>query len=460
MRWLFVDFKNLWRQGNFMPRVTSNVSRRLLVVEPCTECELLLPRLQACGWFVDSCALLEATLRECDVGLMRLRPEHMGRPESLKELIRHSGAEWIAVLDSAALQHPELSNFIGEWFFDYHTLPFALDRVDVALGRALGMARLRGSGSLAIMQQPSHELLGNSSTRELRKLLAKLAPTESPVLIRGESGTGKELVAHTLHCLSRRAQKPFVVVNCGAIPEHLIQSELFGHEKGSFTGAHQRKLGRIELADGGTLFLDEIGDLPLELQANLLRFLQEMQIERVGSHQPISVNVRVLAATHIDLEEAVRCGRFREDLYYRLNVLPVQTMPLRERSADIVCLAEHFARRYAPEVGRRTRNFSAQARQAMMVHLWPGNVRELANRVRRGMVLAEGRQIEASDLGLDTVVSELNPLGKLDEYIMRAEQQALKDVLAVHSKNLSRAAQVLGVSRPTLYRLLSKHQLR
>ncbi|MBF2975422.1 sigma-54-dependent Fis family transcriptional regulator, partial [Pseudomonas aeruginosa] len=180
-------------------------------------------------------------------------------------------------------------------------------------------------------------------------LLAKLAPTDSPVLIRGESGTGKELVARTLHRQSRRVDKPFVAINCGAIPEHLIQSELFGHEKGAFTGAHQRKVGRIEAADGGTLFLDEIGDLPLELQANLLRFLQEQQIERVGGNRPVEVDVRVLAATHVDLEAAIDAGTFREDLYYRLNVLQVGTAPLRERSEDLPLLANHFSRLYSLE---------------------------------------------------------------------------------------------------------------
>ena len=213
-------------------------------------------------------------------------------------------------------------------FFDFHTLPFDVSRVQVTLGRAFGMARLRGHATI-YDNAAEHELLGqNRVVHDLRKLLGKLAPTESPILIRGESGTGKELVARTLHRESRRNGKPFVAINCGAIPEHLIQSELFGHEKGAFTGAHQRKIGRIETANGGTLFLDEIGDLPLELQASLLRFLQEKHIERVGGSQPIPVDVRVLAATQVDLEAAIVDGRFREDLYYRLNVLQVVTAPI------------------------------------------------------------------------------------------------------------------------------------
>lgn len=443
-----------------MLQALTAVPRRLLVVDPCHECESLLPRLQTSGWEVHRCGLEDVGETLCDVGLIRLRAPHLERPEALKQLISQSGTEWIAVLSSEALQQPEIGNFIGEWFFDYHTLPFDVERVNVALGQAFGMARLRGKGN-AESDEHGNELLGSSrSMRELRRLLEKLAPSEAPILICGESGSGKELVARTLHRLSRRAGEPFVAINCGVIPEHLIQSELFGHEKGAFAGAHQRKIGRIESADGGTLFLDEIGDLPLELQANLLRFLQEMQIERVGSSKPISVSVRVLAATHVDLEAAIRQGRFREDLYYCLNVLQVQTTPLRERTVDIRCLAEYFARRYAMEIGRRPRSFSESALHWMIDHPWPGNVRELANRVRRGMLLAEGRQIEALDLGLEVSDIPQSLLGTLDDYICRAELQALNDVLRHYSNNMSQAARVLGVSRPTFYRLLHKHNIR
>ncbi|KTC36527.1 sigma-54 dependent transcriptional regulator [Pseudomonas sp. L5B5] len=436
------------------------VQRRLLVVDPCDDCHRLLPGLRTIGWDVDSCDLESARERSCDVGLLRLQPFHLERPEAVKDLISRSGTEWIAVLSQEVLRLQKVGDFVCEWFFDFHTLPFDVSRVQVTLGRAFGMARLRGQGSVHV-DQPEHELLGDSrSIRDLRKLLGKLAPTESPVLIRGESGTGKELVARTLHRQSQRHDKPFVAINCGAIPEHLIQSELFGHEKGAFTGAHQRKVGRIEAANGGTLFLDEIGDLPLELQANLLRFLQEKHIERVGGSQPIPVDVRVLAATHVDLEQAITSGRFREDLYYRLNVLQVITAPLRERHGDLGMLASHFAHFYSQETGRRPRSFSEDALVAMGKHEWPGNVRELANRVRRGLVLAEGRQIQASDLGLQGLSAQEAPMGTLEDYKHRAERQALCDVLNRHSDNLSVAARVLGISRPTFYRLLHKHQIR
>ncbi|WP_248745893.1 sigma-54 dependent transcriptional regulator [Pseudomonas sp. MWU12-2037] len=434
--------------------------RRLLVVDPCDDCHRLLPGLRTVGWDVDSCNLDAAVDRSCDVGLLRLQPFHLERPEAVKDLISRSGTEWIAVLSQEVLRLQNVGDFVCEWFFDFHTLPFDVSRVQVTLGRAFGMARLRGQGSIHV-DQPEHELLGDSRPiRELRKLLGKLAPTESPVLIRGESGTGKELVARTLHRQSQRHAKPFVAINCGAIPEHLIQSELFGHEKGAFTGAHQRKVGRIEAANGGTLFLDEIGDLPLELQANLLRFLQEKHIERVGGSQPIAVDVRVLAATHVDLEAAIGTGRFREDLYYRLNVLQVMTAPLRERHGDVAMLANHFSHFYSQETGRRPRSFSEEALVALGNHAWPGNVRELANRVRRGLVLAEGRQIEARDLGLNSLPCDSAPMGTLEDYVHRAEHQALCDVLNRHSDNMSVAARVLGVSRPTFYRLLHKHQIR
>ena len=434
--------------------------RRLLVVDPCEDCHELLPGLRTIGWAVDSCTLATVIDRSCDVGLFRLQPFHLQRPEAVKDMISRSGTEWIAALTPDVLQMRNVGDFVCEWFFDFHTLPFDVSRVQVTLGRAFGMARLRGRSTDPI-ESAGHELLGESrAIRDLRKLLGKLAPTESPVLIRGESGTGKELVARTLHRQSQRHARPFVAINCGAIPEHLIQSELFGHEKGAFTGAHQRKVGRIEAAHGGTLFLDEIGDLPLELQANLLRFLQEKHIERVGGSQPIPVDVRVLAATHVDLEAAIINGRFREDLYYRLNVLQVLTAPLRERHGDMAMLANHFARFYSQETGRRPRTFSEQALVAMGNHDWPGNVRELANRVRRGLVLAEGRQIEPCDLGLETRQAPSLTMGTLEEYKDRAERQALCDVLQRHSNNLSLAAKVLGVSRPTFYRLLHKHQIR
>ncbi|GFM67935.1 sigma-54 dependent transcriptional regulator [Pseudomonas lijiangensis] len=435
-------------------------TRRLLIVDPSDDCHQLIPVLQAAGWAVDSNTLEAALNQRCDVGLIRLMPEHFEHPEAVKELITRSNTQWIAVLAPNDLRREKIGDFVCEWFFDFHTLPFDVARMQVTLGRAYGMARLRAQGANQV-SSGDHEMLGESRPiRELRRLLGKLAPTESPVLIRGERGTGKELVARTLHMQSQRRNKPFVAVNCGAIAEHLLHTELFGYEKGAFNGALERKIGRIEAANGGTLFLDDIGDLPLEIQAHLLRLLQDRHIERFGGNEAIPVDVRVLAATHVDLETAIRKKRFREDLYYRLNVLQVGTAPLRERHGDLAMLANHFAHFYSQETGRRARNFSQDALIAMGKHDWPGNVRELANRVRRGLVLAEGRQIEAADLGLLGEEDIASSMGTLDDYKSRAERQALCDVLTRHSDNLSVAAKVLGISRPTFYRLLHKHQIR
>jgi len=433
--------------------------RRLLVIEPCEECRGLFPSLHKAGWLVEARTLGEQVHHPCQVGMLCVHSGVKSRLDELRAIILASSAEWVAVVRPEDMSSAKVRDFISEWFFDFHTKPVDLERLLVTLGRACGMAHLR-EHSDKYLADHSHELLGESaSIRAVRRLLEKLGPTDTPVLVRGESGTGKELVANTLHRLSARARQPLVAINCGAIPENLIQSELFGHEKGAFTGAHQRKIGRIESADGGTLFLDEIGDLPLEMQANLLRFLQEMTIERVGGTKPINVDVRVIAATHINLEEAVAKGTFREDLYYRLNVLQVQMPSLRERLLDLPQLAHHFASVFSEEAGRRPRRFSQAALLAMTAHGWPGNVRELANRVRRGLVVAEGRQIEAEDLGLERT-SKLPPvLGTLEEYKLQAERQAIGDALLQYSQNLSQAARALGVSRPTLYRLLHKHQL-
>ena len=432
--------------------------RRLLIVEPCEECLRLIPGLRIAGWEVDSCTLESAASRSCDVGLIRLMPQHLEQPQVIRDLISRSHTEWIAVLTADDLRRELIGDFVCEWFFDFHTLPFDVARVQVTLGRAYGMARLRAQGA-RYGSGPEHEMLGESRPiRELRRLLTKLAPTESPVLIRGETGTGKELVARTLHMQSQRRLQPFVSINCGAIAENQLQAELFGHEIEGPNGGLQRKPGRIEAANGGTLFLDEIGDLPLDVQANLLRFLQDRHVDT--GVERIAVDVRILAATHVDLEAAIRKKRFREDLYYRLNVLQVGTAPLRERHGDLALLANHFAHFYSQETGRRPRNFSQDALVAMGKHDWPGNVRELENRVRRGLVLAEGRQIEAFDLGLLGEEEISSSMGTLDEYKSRAERQALCDVLTRHSDNLSVAAKVLGISRPTFYRLLHKHQIR
>jgi transcriptional regulator with PAS, ATPase and Fis domain len=285
-----------------------------------------------------------------------------------------------------------------------------------------------------------------------------VAQSDAPVLIWGESGSGKELTAQAIHALSDRAGRPFVPINCGAIAPTLIQSELFGYERGAFTGATRGKAGLIEAAHGGTLFLDEIGDLPKDLQANLLRFLQEKTICRLGSTRAIAVDVRVIAASHVQLQRAVAAGYFREDLYYRLAVLPVTVPPLRERRDDIVALAEHFFHLYGDERAPRLTGFSSRAVAAMLDHAWPGNVRELINRVRRALVMADGRLASPQDLDLEPA-TPLLAQAALDDVRARTERLALRECLLRTGRNVSRAARDLGVSRTTMYRLLSKHGL-
>jgi transcriptional regulator with PAS, ATPase and Fis domain len=275
------------------------------------------------------------------------------------------------------------------------------------------------------------------------------------VLIWGESGTGKELVARAVHKHSPRADAPFVPVNCGAIPSSLIQAELFGYERGAFTGAVRDKCGLIEAASNGTIFFDEIGDLPLDMQSNLLRFLQERTIHRLGATRSRQVDVRVIAATHVRLIDAVRAGRFREDLFYRLNVLTLETPPLRQRREDIVPLAQHYFSVFAAERAVGVKGFARDALRAISEYAWPGTVRELVNRVRRASVMAEGRLIRASDLGLDGA-SARNSAEDLGCAVTRAERIAIETRLEA-GKSMTSVARELGVSRMTLYRLMSKH---
>ncbi len=289
--------------------------------------------------------------------------------------------------------------------------------------------------------------------------LRKYAPVELPVLITGETGSGKEVAARALHGLSARRERPFVAINCGALPLNLVQSELFGHERGAFTGANARRVGHFEAAVGGTVFLDEIGDLPLDAQTSLLRLLQEGTLLRVGSSQPIKLDVRVLAATHVDLELAVAQGRFREDLYYRLNVLRLHMPALRERDGDIELLAQYFLDAFRLRHQSRARAFSAGARQAMHDFAWPGNVRELLNRVQRAAVVAEGTLISAADLDLRGARPICIGRPSLGLARVSAEREAVLNCLHESHFNISECGRRLNVSRVTVYRLCKKHKI-
>jgi DNA-binding NtrC family response regulator len=323
--------------------------------------------------------------------------------------------------------------------------PALLDRLRPAL------AARRNAG-----QQPT--MIGDSpALQRLQAAIAKMAVTDAPVLITGESGTGKELAAVSIHQRSLRAAGPFIPINCAALPKTLIASELFGHEKGAFTGADQRRIGRLQAADKGTVFLDEIGDLPLDLQAHLLRFLQESTIDRVGGVHPIKVDVRVVAATNVPLRKAVAEGRFREDLYFRLNVLTLQMPPLRERPEDLDGLVAFFVARFCRETGRAVSGPSPAAMQALRRHSWPGNVRELIATIRRAVVMADGPLIEPEDLALPAPEEGGADATSLDGARREAEEAMIRRALASHRHNITRAAEHLGVSRVTLYRLLEKH---
>jgi transcriptional regulator with GAF, ATPase, and Fis domain len=310
------------------------------------------------------------------------------------------------------------------------------------------------------------DLVGESPRLlEIGRLIARIAPTDSTVLLRGESGTGKEVAARAIHRASRRAGRPFVAINCATLSETLLESELFGHERGAFTGAVARKTGKLEVADSGTLFLDEVGELPPSLQAKLLRVLQEREFERLGGVRPIRVDVRVIAATNRDLEKAIREGAFRQDLYYRLNVITLEMPPLRDRPGDIPLLASHFAVRLARKLGRPLAGFTPEARACLERYAWPGNVRELANAVERAVVLGEGEMIRPEDLP-ETVLEAApgaaggSPVPRFHESVAAHKRRLILDAVAQAGGNVSRAAERLGLHPNYLHRLITNLELR
>lgn len=444
----------------------SSAARNIFYWNPLNRHENVLRDINGERWNVhpahsESEAMELLAKHDYKVGVAHLdfsNPNHLYQTENI---IINSHAEWVALLNKREqLNHELCRKTILNEFYDYHTLPTRTEILLNTLGHAYGMSSLKGdyvTDDLAM--EDEEEMVGVSQVmRGLFVNIRKLAGVDVPVLINGESGTGKELSAVAIHERSYRKNSPFVAVNCGALPASLVQSELFGHEKGAFTGAHQRKIGRIESASGGTLFLDEIGDLPLEQQANLLRFLQEKTIERVGGTSSLRIDVRVIAATHVDLEQAVQEGRFREDLYYRLNVVNLQVPPLRERIDDIEILAKYFFTKFRTEASAGLTGFSQQALQAMNDYLWPGNVRELINKVRRAMLMCDGRLISTSDLGLANKHRHERIISLADAR-NNAERDAIATGLKHARNNVSLAARTLGVSRVTLYRLMEKHAI-
>lgn len=368
---------------------------------------------------------------------------------------------WIALLGCGLDGSRNLCDMIVTYFFGYHTLPVDTGQLQLTVRQAYDMAQLSRTGTALQPERTGMFGMIGQSPAMLAAFQAteKFAASDFSVMIRGESGTGKELTARAIHGLSRRGEGPFVAVNCGALPKDLIQAELFGHEKGSFTGADRLRVGRIEAAQGGTLFLDEIGDLPLDLQVNLLRFLQEKTIGRLGSSTEISVDVRVITATNADLERAVEEGRFREDLYYRLNVLSLEMPPLRARGDDIELLANHFFDESSKSANPKLRGFSKPALEAIKAYPWPGNVREMVNRIQRAVVMCEDRLLRPRDLGLDKDAPNFTIM-TLAEARTQAERAAIITTLAAVRNNISKAARHLKISRVTLYRLMEQHAIR
>lgn len=348
---------------------------------------------------------------------------------------------------------------IGLGAYDFYSKPFEPEIIGLIVNRAFRLLELEGDNQrlqTSVSPEPFAGVVACSPQMQgVCKAVEKVAPSDATVLLLGESGTGKELCARGLHTLGANSAGNFVAINCAAIPDTLLESELFGYEKGAFTGANKQTIGKIEYADGGTLFLDEMGDLPYTLQAKLLRFLQERVVERVGGHKPIPINVRVVCATHQNLREKIERSEFREDLFYRISEIPLEIPPLRDREGDIILLARFFFEKFNEDHGRKLRGFTKDALSSMESYSWPGNVRELQNRIKRAVIMTDAKQISANDLELDRTASETMNFN-LRDIREKVERQAILRALSHVNGKVAPAAELLGVSRPTLYDLIKK----
>jgi two-component system NtrC family response regulator len=427
-------------------------------------------------WAFPACDLLIAQSRQQGLALaLRDRPPvaviDLGLPPDPDGV-----SEGFATLDALVRQLPDMKvivatshgdrthalRAIGSGAYDFCEKPMDVALLRTIVERALRVHELEDANRrMAEAPAPSpikRIITADDGMLKVCRTIERLATTNVSVLLLGESGTGKEALAHAVHELGPRARQPFVAINCGAIPENLLESELFGYERGAFTGAVKQTIGKIEAANKGTLFLDEIGDLPHQLQVKLLRFLQEQVIERIGGRSTIPVDVRIVSATNMLLDEQVADGRFRNDLFYRLNSVTVRIPPLRERPGDALLLARYFLGRFNREFARNLRGFTDHALAAIAAHPWPGNVRELENRMKRGVVMADGRLVDAVDLELAAADAEIQDLD-LRAARLRAEREVLQQALARSNGTLAAAAKLLGVSRPTLYTLMEVHGL-
>lgn len=394
-----------------------------------------------------------------------LPPDPDGATEGLETLgtILKKAPETKVIVASGNESRENALRAVALGAYDFYKKPVQLEELQLIVSRALHLYSLEEENRRLFAAQAASPLQGLiTGAPEMQRVcrnIEKIAPTGVSVMLLGESGTGKELLALALHRLSPRSKGPFVAINCAAIPDNLLESELFGHEKGAFTGAVKQTIGKVESANSGTLFLDEIGDLSLPLQAKLLRFLQQRVIERIGGRQQIPVDVRVVCATNQNLEKLMAEGKFREDLYFRLNEVAIRIPPLRERDSDPLLLLNYFLQKYNREFDRNIRGITQDAARSVSTYSWPGNVRELENRVKRAVVMAEGSLIDAKDLDLPTGEAEGGELLDLREARNRAERRVINQALAQAGGNLSKAAKLLGISRPTLYTLLETHQI-
>ena len=394
-----------------------------------------------------------------------LPPDPDGATEglaTLQQILALAPATRVIVL-TGNQDHGNAVKAIAMGAYDFHQKPCDSEVLGLVLQRAFFLHALQQENQRMLKMQADSPMAGlitrDTGMQKVCRMLEKVAPTTASVMVLGESGTGKEVLARALHTLSPRASNRFMAINCAAIPENLLESELFGYEKGAYTGAAKQTKGKVELAHGGTFFLDEVGDLPMALQAKLLRFLQERVIERVGGHEEIAVDVRIVCATHQNLKNLTTTGRFREDLYYRLSEIVVTIPPLRERLGDAALLAHHFKNKFSSQESRSGLHFSSEAMSAIESYGWPGNVREMENCIKRAVIMTDGPSISADDLGLSAAAPEDEPLN-LRQVRDEAEYKAIVKALARVDGNIVKASELLGISRPTMYDLMSRHTIK
>jgi len=428
-------------------------------------------------WSLDSCEVVLAGDRAAALAQMRrhqpavvtmdlgLPPDPDGASEglaTLRQILALEPDTKIIIL-SGNQERSHALKAIALGAYDFHQKPFDADMLGLVIERAFYLHAMQRENRRMLQTQADSPLAGllsrDPGMLKLCRSIEKIGPSSASVMLLGDSGSGKELLARALHALSPRHGKRFVAINCAAIPEALLESELFGYEKGAFTGAAQQTLGKIELAHGGTFFLDEVGDMGAALQAKLLRFLQERVIERLGGRQEIAVDVRIVCATHQKLKAMASAGQFREDLYYRLSEIVLAIPPLRERIGDSVLLAHHFRNKFSASEGRPMLQFSTEALAAIEQHGWPGNVREMENCIKRAVIMSDGPQIGVDDLGLAPAAAMAEPLD-LRRARDAAEYQVMVRALARVDGNILKAAELLGVSRPTLYDLMHHHGIK